>query len=201
MLIQDIAPIALRPLAAAHHGIPNLYEMCDYARCTLPGVCGNKARKLRDLCAMDELPPLVSHGGSQSNAMLALASLAAQRDVPFTYHMKPIPRWLQEKPTGNLAAALAKVLFSHSTHSDVTLRFFLYEMISHRHFFFSQGTFSLTQPILPICHTPILPIYHRHLFFSLGHGAGDTSDLRRVPRSRRAALWWSCGCRWGCSWG
>jgi 1-aminocyclopropane-1-carboxylate deaminase len=39
--------------------------------------------------------------------MLALAALAAHRRVPFTYHTKPLPRWLRNEPIGNLAAALS----------------------------------------------------------------------------------------------
>lgn len=49
---------------------------------------------------------LVSHGGAQGNAMLALAALCAQRNAPFTYHVKPMPAWLRKSPTGNLASAL-----------------------------------------------------------------------------------------------
>ena len=52
------AAAAIRPRTA--HGLP-LFELCDYERCILPGVCGNKARKFASLCARPRLPALVSH--------------------------------------------------------------------------------------------------------------------------------------------
>jgi len=96
------AAAAIRPRTA--HGLP-LFELCDYERCILPGVCGNKARKFASLCARPRLPALVSHGGPQSNAMLALAALAAARGAELTYHTKPLPGWLRTAPTGSLAEA------------------------------------------------------------------------------------------------
>ena len=96
------APVRLRSV----HGVP-LLELCDFERCILPGLNGNKARKLASLCAPAQLPAagLVSHGGPQSNAMLALAALTAARGASFTYHTKPLPRWLRDAPTGNLGRA------------------------------------------------------------------------------------------------
>ena len=47
-------------LARTAHGLP-LLELRDFERCILPGVCGNKARKLASLGARPYLPPLVSH--------------------------------------------------------------------------------------------------------------------------------------------
>ena len=99
---EAVAAAAIRPRTV--HGLP-LFELCDYERSILPGVCGNKARKLASLCARPRLPALVSHGGPQSNAMLALAAVAAARGTELTYHAKPLPGWLRATPTGNLAAA------------------------------------------------------------------------------------------------
>ena len=106
------AAAAIRPRSA--HGLP-LFELCDYERCILPGVCGNKARKFASLCARPRLPALVSHGGPQSNAMLALAALAAARGAELTYHTKPLPGWLRAAPTGSLAEArrLGMTLVEH----------------------------------------------------------------------------------------
>ena len=72
---------------------PNMYELRDYDHCVLPGVCGNKARKLASLCEPGAVPAggLVSHGGPQSNAMLALARLCRARGGALTYHTKPLP--------------------------------------------------------------------------------------------------------------
>jgi len=86
----------------------SLHVLRDNDRCVLPGVCGNKARKLASLIEAAALPPsLVSHGGAQSNAMLALARLCETRGATLTYHTKPMPAWLRATPNGNLAAALA----------------------------------------------------------------------------------------------
>ena len=107
-----VAAAAIRPRTA--HGLP-LFELCDYERCILPGVCGNKARKLSQLCTRPRLPALVSHGGPQSNAMLALAAVAAARGTELTYHTKPLPGWLRTAPTGSLAEArrLGMTLVEH----------------------------------------------------------------------------------------
>ena len=78
----------------------------------LPGtnLSGNKARKMYALhrWGPGQVPRmLVSYGGAQSNAMLALALVAKAKGVPLTYFTKPIPRWLRETPSGNYAEALA----------------------------------------------------------------------------------------------
>jgi 1-aminocyclopropane-1-carboxylate deaminase len=99
----------MRPPAIVPHSVQRatVWEVRDFERCLVPGVCGNKARKFAGLNDETARVPLVSHGGAQSNAMLALAALAAHRRVAFTYHTKPMPRWLRAKPIGNLAAALS----------------------------------------------------------------------------------------------
>jgi len=99
--------------------LPPLHVLRDYERCPAPGVCGNKARKLASLMEASALPPLlVSHGGTQSNAMLALAQLCRHRGVPMVYHTKPMPGWLRATPTGNLAAALATESMRLIEHSS-----------------------------------------------------------------------------------
>ena len=109
----------MRPPAIVPHSVhrATVWEVRDFERCLVPGVCGNKARKFAGLNDEAALAPFVSHGGSQSNAMLALAALAAHRRVGFTYHTKPMPRWLRANPIGNLAAALSlgMELREHST--------------------------------------------------------------------------------------
>ncbi|KAL1528725.1 hypothetical protein AB1Y20_010058 [Prymnesium parvum] len=84
-----------------------VWEVRDYECCLIPAVCGNKARKFFALASEPEPRHLVSHGGSQSNAMLALATLAAHQQVGFSYHTKPLPGWLRRNPIGNLARALS----------------------------------------------------------------------------------------------
>jgi hypothetical protein len=81
----------------------------------LPGsqLSGNKARKMYALQQSLEqgrlwCDALVSHGGPQSNAMLALATLAAHYHVPqFVYYTKKLPRFLKDQPSGNLFRALS----------------------------------------------------------------------------------------------
>ncbi len=69
---------------------------------------GNKGRKLAGLVpSLAGCPALVSHGGAQSNAMLALARLARHHALVLHYHTRPLPRWLRAQPNGNLAEALA----------------------------------------------------------------------------------------------
>jgi len=55
--------------------------------------------KKRTLCGV------VSCGGYQSNAMLAIAKLAKRRKTPFIYYTHPIPNWLKENPVGNYKIA------------------------------------------------------------------------------------------------
>jgi hypothetical protein len=90
----------------------------------LPGsqISGNKARKmlaLNDLAKEDFPTCLVSYGGPQSNAMLALAAIVRFQnekaglgtDDPdrkrFVYYAKKLPRFLRNQPNGNLYRALA----------------------------------------------------------------------------------------------
>lgn len=89
----------------------------------LPGsnISGNKARKflsLNNLPADDEFPDaLVSYGGHQSNAMVALAAIVSSKNAAlgdrrthdatkrFIYYSKPIPRYLKQNPSGNFLRA------------------------------------------------------------------------------------------------
>jgi hypothetical protein len=90
----------------------------------LPGsqISGNKARKmlaLNDLAKEDFPTCLVSYGGPQSNAMLALAAIVRFQndnaglgtDDPdrkrFVYYAKKLPRFLRSQPNGNLYRALS----------------------------------------------------------------------------------------------
>jgi len=91
------------------------------------GLAGNKARKLWSLhqrVADGSFPAtVVSHGGGQSNSMLALAAVVkAANDYRehstskgvcgtscsrFIYFTKVLPRCLKENPSGNYASAVA----------------------------------------------------------------------------------------------
>lgn len=70
---------------------------------------GNKYRKLYSLIETDSLKykNIISYGGSQSNAMLAIAYLAHKKNWNFTYYLKTLPKWLKENPIGNFKVALS----------------------------------------------------------------------------------------------
>jgi len=73
-----------------------------------PLLSGNKYRKLYTLL---QTPPetyhnIISYGGTQSNAMFAIAALCQQKAWQFQYYCKPLPSTLKASPTGNLNMAL-----------------------------------------------------------------------------------------------
>ena len=69
---------------------------------------GNKARKLYHLSKQDlsKVSSIVSFGGAQSNAMLALSQFCKSQNIQFDYYTRAVPKWLKQKPLGNLANAL-----------------------------------------------------------------------------------------------
>eukprot|EP00466_Bigelowiella_natans_P016339 jgi/Bigna1/145573/aug1.100_g20281 len=81
----------------------------DLFRLEGSGLSGNKARKLfavHNIPSQDFPKRMCSHGGAQSNAMLAIAKLAKSRGSEFFYFMKRLPDSLVSNPTGNFKAAL-----------------------------------------------------------------------------------------------
>jgi hypothetical protein len=75
---------------------------------SLPLFAGNKKWKLQHWIQRDDYPVgsfLVSHGGYQSNAMLALAQLARMKRMGFVYYTKSLPS-SAEPASGNLKHAL-----------------------------------------------------------------------------------------------
>ncbi len=72
-------------------------------------VSGNKVRKFKGLVEMTSKPKMViSCGGSQSNAMGALAAICNSSGMQFLYVTPPIARSLKENPRGNFEAAIQK---------------------------------------------------------------------------------------------
>jgi len=104
---------------------PNPHHAPSSAVPSLRALSGNKARKFYSLYQRlqqspsihPSLPPSIpplprvikSYGGAQSNAMLALASLASWSPTPcsFVYYTRKLPAFLAAAPNGNLKAALA----------------------------------------------------------------------------------------------
>ncbi|CAM9700092.1 unnamed protein product [Scytosiphon promiscuus] len=87
-----------------------LVKRDDKMRLAESGLSGNKARKLYALnkTPARDFPKIVaSHGGPQSNAMVAIAAVVASKPgSSFIYYTKPVPRWLRKNPVGNFAKAI-----------------------------------------------------------------------------------------------
>ena len=88
----------------------------DLLRLADSNVGGNKARKFLSLneLAAEKFPDvIVSYGGPQSNAMLALAAIVHSKNVDdgtakkkrFVYYTKKLPRYLRQQPSGNFLRA------------------------------------------------------------------------------------------------
>jgi len=105
---EDVAPSRVEAVEVRGRRI--FVKRDDKYRLPETGLCGNKARKLYSLNNLSPFPQdLVSHGGPQSNAMVALAAVVHrhQPSSTFTYYTKPIPRWLRNNPSGNFARAIS----------------------------------------------------------------------------------------------
>jgi len=74
-----------------------------------PYLAGNKYRKLYKLLKTpkESLLSVISYGGTQSNAMLALAALCQKKGWQFVYYTKPVSQFLKEHKEGNYADALS----------------------------------------------------------------------------------------------
>jgi 1-aminocyclopropane-1-carboxylate deaminase len=74
-----------------------------------PYLAGNKYRKLYSLIEMpqESLTQIISYGGTQSNAMLAIAALCQKKGWVFTYYTKPLSQTQRESMSGNFANSLA----------------------------------------------------------------------------------------------
>lgn len=74
-----------------------------------PYLAGNKYRKLYTLVntPKQNFKQIISYGGTQSNAMLAIAALCKQKNWQFIYYSKPISEQLKKETKGNYALALS----------------------------------------------------------------------------------------------
>jgi len=73
-----------------------------------PYLAGNKYRKLYTLLQTpkENLHTIISYGGTQSNAMLAIAAMCRQKGWHYIYYSKELSRRQRETPSGNYASAL-----------------------------------------------------------------------------------------------
>jgi 1-aminocyclopropane-1-carboxylate deaminase/D-cysteine desulfhydrase-like pyridoxal-dependent ACC family enzyme len=64
---------------------------------------GNKYRKLHTLLQTpkENLKKIISYGGTQSNAMLSIASMCEKKGWEFTYYSKPISKQQRDENQGN----------------------------------------------------------------------------------------------------
>lgn len=74
-----------------------------------PFLAGNKYRKLYALLQTpsSKLSKVISYGGTQSNAMLAIAALCKKKGWEFVYYTKPLCKEQKELSLGNYAHAMA----------------------------------------------------------------------------------------------
>jgi len=72
-----------------------------------PYLAGNKYRKLYTLLQTpkDNLNKIISYGGTQSNAMLAIAAMCKEKGWEFLYYSKPISSQIQKQEDGNYSVA------------------------------------------------------------------------------------------------
>ena len=76
---------------------------------------GNKLRKFMYLLQLDESPKVIaSHGGLQSNSMVALAGIADSLRASFHYFAHRIPQHFLTCPSGNYKLALELGMKLHS---------------------------------------------------------------------------------------
>ncbi|MCK4875443.1 MAG: 1-aminocyclopropane-1-carboxylate deaminase [Sulfurimonas sp.] len=87
-------------------------------------LAGNKYRKLYTLLQTpsDSLNKIISYGGTQSNAMLAIAAMCKSKDWEFTYYSKPISKLQREENLGNyfhsLELGMQHVEIEHELYRD-----------------------------------------------------------------------------------
>jgi len=74
-----------------------------------PFLAGNKYRKLHTLLQTPKnaLNTIISYGGTQSNAMLAIAAMCKQKGWQFVYYTKPLSKRLKVQECGNFFHALS----------------------------------------------------------------------------------------------
>ena len=74
-----------------------------------PYLAGNKYRKLYTLLQTPKthLMKIISYGGTQSNAMLAIAAMCKEKEWEFLYYTKPLSKKQKEQNSGNYTIALS----------------------------------------------------------------------------------------------
>ncbi|MDD5372562.1 MAG: 1-aminocyclopropane-1-carboxylate deaminase [Sulfurimonas sp.] len=102
-----------------------------------PFLAGNKFRKLYALLQTpsNKLDKIISYGGTQSNAMLAIAAMCKEKNWEFIYYTKPLSDTLKNENCGNFYHAkklgMRHIEIEHQYYKDFisSLRFNLDEKI------------------------------------------------------------------------
>ena len=90
-----------------------------------PHLAGNKFRKLYSL-VVD--PPkniyrIISYGGTQSNAMLAIAKMSQENSWEFFYYTKPLSKQQKQQQSGNYSQALLLGMQHFELHEELYRNF------------------------------------------------------------------------------
>ncbi len=90
-----------------------------------PFLAGNKYRKLYTLLQIPKssLKTVLSYGGTQSNAMLAIAALCHQKGWDFIYYTKQLSNTQKQQDNGNYAQALALGMIHKEIQNDLYKEF------------------------------------------------------------------------------
>ncbi|WP_321778937.1 1-aminocyclopropane-1-carboxylate deaminase [Sulfurimonas sp.] len=89
-----------------------------------PYLAGNKYRKLYTLLKTtpDKIDKIISYGGTQSNAMLAIAAMCKEKAWEFIYYSKPISKTQKLSSVGNyfnsITLGMKHIEIEHSLYRD-----------------------------------------------------------------------------------
>jgi len=108
-----------------------------------PYLAGNKYRKLYTLLQTpkDTYTTIISYGGTQSNAMLAIAAMCKAKGWNFIYYTKELSKKQKEHPVGNYATALQLGMQHHEIENELYRDFIasLRIVIDEKTFIIDQG--------------------------------------------------------------
>ncbi|MEJ2414160.1 MAG: 1-aminocyclopropane-1-carboxylate deaminase [Sulfurimonas sp.] len=84
-------------------------------------LAGNKYRKLYTLLQIpsNKFTKIISYGGTQSNAMLAIAAMCKQKGWEFIYYTKPLSATQKEQRNGNFYEALSLGMQHHKIADEL----------------------------------------------------------------------------------
>lgn len=107
-----------------------------------PFLAGNKYRKLYTLLQTpsNQFNKIISYGGTQSNAMLAIAAMCKKKGWEFTYYTKPLSDTLKNENCGNFYHAKNLGMI----HVEITQQFYK-DFIASLRFNLDEKTFVIDQ--------------------------------------------------------